>query len=114
MRRFTPVLSAFAVILIVASAASAQSTVAPNTSRLISISGTLRPADGQALAAVELVTLAIYSEESGGTPLWQETQSVQPGASGRFTALLGATQADGVPLDVFASGEARWIGITLV
>jgi len=114
MRRFNTVLSAFAAILILASTVRAQSTVAPNTSRLINITGTLRPADGQPLAPVESVTLAIYSEESGGTPLWQETQSVQPGASGRFTALLGATQADGVPVDVFASGEARWLGITLV
>ena len=30
---------------------------------------------------------------------------------GRFTLLLGATRPDGVPLDLFASGEARWLGM---
>ena len=114
MRRFTAVLSAFGITLIVASTVRAQSTVPSNPSRLITISGVLRPADGQPLAAVELVTLAIYSDESGGTPLWQETQSVKTDPAGRYTVLLGATQADGVPLDPFVSGEARWVGITLV
>jgi hypothetical protein len=79
--------------------------------RLISFNGTYRPADGQPAAAVEKVALAIYAEETGGTPLWQETQSVAVDAEGRYTLLLGASQADGIPLDVFASGEAKWLGV---
>src|SRR4051794_24940637 len=114
MRQFTAALSASAVILIFAATVLAQSTVSSNPSRLMSITGVLRAADGQPLAPVELVTLAIYSDESGGAALWQETQAVKTDAAGRYTLLLGATQADGVPLDVFASGAARWIGITLV
>ena len=61
--------------------------------------------------AREVVTLAIYAEETGGEPLWHETQSIDVDRSGRYMLLLGATQAEGVPLDVFASGEARWLGI---
>ena len=57
------------------------------------------------------MTLAIYAEETGGEPLWHETQSLDVDASGRYMLLLGATQAEGVPLDVFASGEARWLGM---
>jgi hypothetical protein len=56
------------------------------------------------------VTLAIYAEETGGTPLWQETQDVAVDADGRYTVLLGATLTDGLPLDLFASGDARWLG----
>jgi hypothetical protein len=79
--------------------------------RVISFSGTFRPANGQPPAAVETVVLAIYAEETGGTPLWQETQNVAIDAEGRYTLLLGASQADGIPLDVFASGEAKWLGV---
>jgi hypothetical protein len=79
--------------------------------RLINISGTLRPADGQSPAGVHAVTVAIYTDETGGSSVWQETQSVAVDAEGRYALLLGATQADGVPLEAFASGEARWLGI---
>lgn len=113
-RRYTMALSASGVILIFASTLAAQSGITSNPSRLVSVSGVLRPADGQPLAPVELVTLAIYSDESGGTPLWYESQTVETDAAGRYTVLLGATQANGVPLEVFATGDARWIGITLV
>jgi Chaperone of endosialidase len=94
----------------------AQSSQAPSVSipRLISVSGTIRPVDGQPTAAVETVTLAIYGEETGGTPLWQETQLVAVDAEGRYTLLLGATQPDGVPLDVFVSDQAQWLGTTFV
>src|SRR5439155_27311667 len=32
-------------------------------------------------------------------------------ASGRYTVLLGTTLPDGVPTEIFASGEARWLGM---
>src|SRR6476659_7422309 len=79
--------------------------------RLINLSGVFRPADGLPLGGVETVTFAIYADETGGTPIWQETQQVNPEASGRYAVLLGATRAEGVPLEVFASGEARWLGM---
>jgi len=97
----------------VARAQSSTSSSSPSVSvpRLINLSGIFRPADGQAVGAAETVTFAVYAEETGGAPIWQETQQVTPDASGRYTVLLGATQADGVPLDVFASGGARWLGM---
>jgi hypothetical protein len=58
------------------------------------------------------VTFAIYSDGSGSVPLWLETQSVVADVQGRFTVLLGSASSNGVPADVFASGEARWIGFT--
>jgi hypothetical protein len=79
--------------------------------RLINLNGTFRPADRGTPASEETVTLSVYSEEFGGDPLWQETQTVQIASNGRYNLLLGQTQADGVPLDLFASGEARWLGM---
>ena len=93
-------------------AQSSQSSPATSVPRLINISGVYRPADKQPLAPVEQVTFAVYAQETGGTPLWQETQQVAVDAEGRYSVLLGATQPDGVPLDVFASGQAQWLGTT--
>jgi Chaperone of endosialidase len=92
-------------------AQSPQSAPTISQPRLISISGTFQPANGQAPAGTHAVTLAIYTDEIGGSPVWQETQSVATDAEGRYTLLLGATQADGVPLEAFVSGEAKWLGI---
>ena len=30
---------------------------------------------------------------------------------GNYTAQLGATRPQGLPLDLFSSGEARWLGV---
>ena len=57
------------------------------------------------------VTFALYAEQTGGAPLWLETQNVTPDANGRYTVYLGANHANGVPLNLFASGEARWLGV---
>jgi hypothetical protein len=73
--------------------------------RLINITGVFRPAGGQPPNSVETVTLSIYAEPEGGTPLWQETQNVAPGERGRYTLPLGATLPDGIPPAVFGSGR---------
>ena len=81
-------------------AQSAQSNGShPSTSvpRLINVTGVFRPADGRQPAQVETVTLGIYQDETGGAPLWQETQTIALDAQGRYSLLLGATQADGIP-----------------
>jgi len=93
-------------------AQSSQASFSTSVPRLINVSGVYRPADKQPLTPLEQVTFAVYAQESGGTPLWQETQQVAVDAEGHYTVLLGATQPDGVPLDVFASGQAQWLGIT--
>jgi hypothetical protein len=87
-------------------------TQASTVPRLITLTGIYHPADGQPLAPLEPLTLAVYAEESGGTPLWEETQQVVVDATGRYTVLLGASLPDGIPLEVFASGEAQWLGTT--
>jgi hypothetical protein len=57
------------------------------------------------------MTFALYLDQEGGSPLWLETQNVSLDPQGRYTALLGATSNDGLPLELFTSGEARWLGI---
>jgi hypothetical protein len=99
--------------LLAATALHAQqppSSTVTTVPRLVRVTSAFVPANGLPVAPVETVTLAIYAEETGSTPLWQETQHVAVDAAGRYTVLLGATLPDGLPMDLFASGEARWLG----
>src|SRR5258706_4769771 len=79
--------------------------------RLIKFSGVFRTPGGNPLTGVHGVTLALYKEQQGGAPLWLESQNVELDEQGRYTVLLGATKNDGVPLDLFTSGEPRWLGV---
>jgi hypothetical protein len=113
MRLVTSRVSTVLLCVLSATALHAQQAPSPAVTtvpRLVRVTGTWVPANGLPAAPVETVTLAIYAEETGGTPLWQETQYVAVDAGGRYTVLLGSTQADGLPLDLFASGDARWLG----
>jgi hypothetical protein len=90
--------------------AQAPASTATTVPRVIGVTGTVRLAAGP-LGPVEIVTFAIYADETGGEPLWQETQSVTFNREGQYSALLGSTVADGMPLDVFLSKGARWLGV---
>ena len=81
--------------------------------RVIWFNGAFRPANKLPVARVETVTVAVYRERDGGDAVWQETQIVTMEADGRYSLLMGSTSSDGMPLEVFTSGEPRWIGITV-
>jgi endosialidase-like protein len=109
MRRMNGV--ALIVVFLLASASvQAQTDQQPSVPRLINITGVYRPASGQPSAPVETVTLAIYADEQGGAPLWQETQTVAIDDRGRYSLLLGATVGSGIPIEIFGSGDAHWLG----
>ncbi len=85
--------------------------------RLIRFNGTVREAEaslavgGGSHARALGVTFALYAEPEGGAPLWVESQNVELDEQGRYTVLLGATTNEGLPLELFSSGEARWLGV---
>src|SRR5271155_5234895 len=87
--------------------AQSQTPVVP---RLIRFSGTVKDVQGDPRSGIVGITFALYTDEQGGTALWLETQNVQADGQGRYTVSLGAGGADGLPQDVFVSGEARWLG----
>ncbi len=53
----------------------------------------------------------MYREQSGGAPLWQEVQNAEVDSEGRYSLLMGSTLNEGVPTELFASGEPRWLGV---
>jgi len=79
--------------------------------RLIKFSGTLLDGEGKPRSGTAGLTFALYKEQQGGTPLWVETQNVTLDAQGHYTVLLGASKAEGLPLDLFAGNEARWLAV---
>jgi hypothetical protein len=81
--------------------------------RLVNFSGKAVDDRGRTISGWAGATFAIYSEQTGGEPLWIEIQTVTADARGSFTAQLGATKSAGLPLDLFTSGEARWLGVRI-
>jgi hypothetical protein len=79
--------------------------------RLVQYSGTAAGSDGKALRGIVGITFLLYKDQQGGAPLWLETQNVQADSKGAYSVLLGSTKADGLPVDLFTSGEARWLGV---
>lgn len=107
-----------ALILAVVSAfAVGQSTeqlpepnVVPGVPRLVKFRGQLADSSGNLLTDTVGVMFAIYSEQTGGVPLWQETQNVQF-SQGRYTVFLGNSTSGGIPAELFASGQSQWLGV---
>jgi hypothetical protein len=87
---------------------AAVNPVVPN---FVNYNGALTDASGKALTAISGVTFSLYKDSEGGAPLWLETQNIQPDSRGHFSVRLGSASGHGLPADLFASGEARWLGV---
>jgi hypothetical protein len=92
-------------------AGPAAPNASPTVPRLIKFSGTLKNRKGEPKTGVVGVTFAIYTDQEDGAPLWMETQNVQLDEGGCYTALLGANTSEGVSLDLFSTGQTRWLGV---
>ncbi len=57
------------------------------------------------------ITFSLYKQQQGGAALWMETQNARLGPGGHYSVMLGASKLEGLPLDLFTSGEARWLGV---
>jgi hypothetical protein len=79
--------------------------------RLIRIRGTVHDAAGKPVIGSFGITLSLYNGEADQAAVWQEIQTVQLNAAGSYSVLLGAMSEGGLPLEIFASSEARWLGV---
>ncbi|MBI4460702.1 MAG: hypothetical protein HY648_11680, partial [Acidobacteria bacterium] len=111
MRRVIVMVSLAVVVFLGAVFVHAQEAGIPN---VMPFSGVLRDQSGQALSGVQGVTFGLYREQSGGEALWLETQNVEAVEQGRFSVLLGSTRSEGLPVELFSSGEARWLGVQAI
>ena len=108
-----PIPRGLLLVLLVASVAYSQEagSTAAVRKRVITYNGVLRDVTGVPRAGIVGLTLSLYASQEGGEHLWRESQSVQADDQGRYTILIGATEAEGLPLDVFSDRQAQWLGI---
>ncbi|MFZ0286467.1 MAG: hypothetical protein WAL32_14650, partial [Terriglobales bacterium] len=66
---------------------------------------------GNPLGGLVGITFSLYNNARGGEPLWAETQNVQLDSTGHYSVYLGITQANGVPISLFSTGQAHWLGV---
>ena len=90
-----------------AAPAAASAVVPP----VIKFSGLLNDVNNKPMSGTVGVTFSLYKESQGGAALWVETQNVVLDKTGHYSVMLGSTKSQGVPSDVFANGEARWLGV---
>ena len=56
------------------------------------------------------ITFSLYAGQQDIAPLWSETQTVKLDTAGQFSVLLGASRPNGLPPELFAENQARWLG----
>ena len=100
-------LSAISVTAQEAARAASNAVVPP----VIKFGGVLNDANHKPLSGTVGVTFSLYQESEGGAALWLETQNVTLDKTGHYSVNLGSTTSQGLPSDMFASGEARWLGL---
>jgi hypothetical protein len=77
----------------------------------VKFSGVLKDLPNLSPGGVVAIKFVLYGTSTGGTPLWQEVQNARIDQQGYYEVMLGATSSEGIPMDLFASGESRWLGI---
>ena len=90
-------------------AATAQ-TVVPT---LVPYSGAAQSVDGKPLSGEMAMTFLLFKDETGGEPLWTESQQITVDGTGHYKAELGASLPSGIPLTTFSSGEGRWLEVQI-
>src|SRR5580700_7890601 len=83
----------------------------PAVPRVTYLTGVVKDSAGKPQTGMLGITFSLYEEQQGGVPLWTETQSVSLDEHGGYAVLLGAMQQGGLPVELFSSGKARWLGI---
>jgi trimeric autotransporter adhesin len=98
------------LVLSLAAQTSGSGPASVSVPPLVNFGGVLTDVNGKPLASTVGMTFSLYKDQQGGAPLWLETQNVKPNSSGHYTVTLGSTSSQGIPANIFASGEARWLG----
>jgi trimeric autotransporter adhesin len=115
MKRLSLLVATLATLVlspILASSQSAPQVAKASVPTFVKFSGAVQNAGAILPTGATGATFALYKDQVGGAALWIETQNVQLDSFGRYSVVLGASKPDGLPPDLFTSGEARWLGAT--
>ena len=78
---------------------------------LVSFASTLTDINSTPIVGVTGVTFLLYKDQEGGSSLWMETQTVTTDEKGHYSVTLGSASASGLPANLFAAGESRWLAV---
>src|SRR6202453_1417372 len=106
--RMTLCLSLICCVLQLSAQQSTTSAIVPP---VVKFGGVLTDVNGKPTTGTVGITFSLYKESQGGAALWVETQNVTLDKTGHYAVMLGSTSSQGLPADLFASGEARWLGV---
>jgi hypothetical protein len=106
---FTTISILFTMLFTLNSWAQQQTSVV--VPHLVRFGGVLTDISGRPLTGTVGVTFSLYADQQAGVPLWLEMQNVVPDRTGHYSVQLGSTRPQGLPTDLFTSGEARWLGV---
>jgi len=87
-----------------------QATTPPPT--VIPLNGQLKDAAGNPRTGTVALKLSLYTAANDTTPIWIEDQLAALDAYGNYAVYFGATRDTGLPPELFATGSARWAGVT--
>lgn len=76
----------------------------------MSYQGRLTRADGSAETTPQDLKFALYAQQTGGAPLWEETHTQVPLTNGYYAVLLGKTNA--LPASL-VTGQELYLGISI-
>ncbi len=90
---------------------AATSSASVSVPPVIQFSNVATDEAGAPLSGTVTITFSLYNTAVGGQALWTEIQNVQLGSAGQYSVYLGLTQTNGLPVNIFASGQAQWLGV---
>jgi hypothetical protein len=116
MRSVSKVVLVIVLLVLAPFCCDAQCTInssacAQGVPHFVKFSGTLKNLAGVPHSNVVAVKFVIYGQSTGGTPLWLEIQNTPVDAQDHYEVTLGVTATDGIPMDLFTSGEPRWLAV---
>ena len=87
-------------------------SLASSSTTTISYQGRLADSSGNPITTSGVaMQFRLYDVDTGGAPLWEETQAAVPVEDGLFHVLLGSTNP--IPVSLLASNSTLWLGITV-
>jgi len=87
----------------------ASSTAPLPVPALVRHTGEISEQAGQRVA----LRFAVYASATATSALWSESQNVTVASDGKYSVLLGAGSAIGMPQSLFTSGETRWLSVAV-
>ena len=78
---------------------------------LIRFAGTVKDANGLPRVGTLEIKFGLYASKEGGDQLWNESQVVTTDEQGGYAVYLGASEKEGIPLALFSTEKARWLGV---